>query len=163
MLTKTETGRHLINESAYYLVVECAPQEAPIFVELRDKYLKDPKAYSKPALVDDDPLAFGIQNVEETFVYIVFPLLNALLGYIAKQVKANLNETSIENAMQWLRSLFQPDARVVPLLSQAQLIQIEVEIDALIEQEVRRLGVKKNSATIIKNAVMARLALAKKN
>jgi hypothetical protein len=162
MLTDTKDGRHLVNEFAYQLVVESAPQELPLYVTMRDRYFADPAHYLQTPVDGDEALAFGPTEVVETFTYIVFPIVTALLAHIVNQASEKFKEDGGQSAVEWLRSLAKRQKQPRPIFTQAQLAAISQEMDYLIDQETRRLGVHKSQAYAIKNALIARLTLATK-
>lgn len=58
-LSDTQEGKELLNEVAYKFVSEQAPEELPLYVENRNKYLADPEFFPRSSQGEDEVLAFG--------------------------------------------------------------------------------------------------------
>lgn len=160
MLIETESGRYLINEFAYQMITEYAPQEIPLYVDMRDQYFADPDKYAQPTQAQDEALAFGSIQAVETFSFFVFPIITQILTHIINEAQNALKDEVGNKAVQWVRSLVNSQERPKPIFSHNQLATIEEEIDNIINSESKRLGIRKKQAYAIKNAVITRLALA---
>lgn len=166
MLTDTQEGRQLINEVAFRLIKEKAPQELPLYVDTRNKYFADPENFSQPSEVEDEPAGAGEIIAVSTFIKIVFPIVTPILAFlvvkVAEQLYNQVTEIAIKKAMKCVISLFS-EAEPEPLFTQAQLQVISVTIQEIAETEAKRLGVELVQARNISDAAIAKLALAKKN
>ncbi len=161
MLTTTQEGRILLNEVAYGLIQENAPDELPLYVTTRDRYLANPEKFGQPVEVEDEALGFGSAMVIETFSQTLFPVLTPILGAIVAQAALAFKKEGGKAAADWVRSLF-TDSKPQPVFTQAQIEVIQKELDTIANKEARRLGLKKVQVLTVSNAIMARLALAKK-
>lgn len=110
MLTDTQEGRQLINEVAFRLIKEKAPQELPLYVDTRNKYFADPEKFSQPSEGEDEPAGAGEIIAVSTFTKIVFPIITPilafLLGEVAKEFYKHLTEKATEKAIRWVINLF---------------------------------------------------------
>lgn len=160
MLVETENGRHLINETAYNILIETGPIDEEQFVELRDKYFKAPEAFVIPRPNKDEALAFGNLDIIDLLLYLIFPVITPILEQLVVKIKDTLVDEASQSAIEWLRNIFNNEKPAKPLLTQNEIKVIEQFIDQIIENETRRLGVEKRQARIIKHAILSRLSLA---
>jgi hypothetical protein len=166
MLTDTNQGRLLLNEVAYAIVYQEAPEELPMYVHLRDHYLADPEGflYSESR---DEALGFGVVVELQTLTEALFPILAPVLLHIVTQAALALQDEGGERAADWVRGWFRAsndatglEAAPEPLFSQAQLDKINTEIAQIAEREGGRLGIGRQRIARVQEALIARLALA---
>ena len=160
MLTDTQDGKTLINEAAYRIVGENAPQELPLYVTTRDQYFADPERFVQVVEAEDESLGIGTTIAVTTLTKVVFPILTPILSYILDKVAEALQEEGSERASQWVRSLFK-DTKPKPVFTQAQLEVIASTIQDIARTEAARLELKPLQARTVSDSVIARLALAK--
>jgi hypothetical protein len=167
MLTDTPEGRTLLNEAAYAIVRQEAPEELPLYVSLRDRYLADPESLTGVSMPQDEALGFGSAVALQTLTQVLFPLLAPILLHIVTQAAAALQDEGGKRAAEWVRGWFsassdapEVQASPEPLFTQAQLHLIRIEIAQIAEREGGRLGVGKYRIARIQDALLARLALA---
>lgn len=167
MLTDTQEGRKLLNEAAYAIVCQEAPDELPLYVSLRDRYLADPDGFAGAGMPEDEALGFGGVIAVQTLTEVLFPILAPILLYIVTQAAEALRDEGGKRAAEWVHGLFRtsidvPEAQAVPepLFMPAQLHRIRIEIAQIAEQERGRLGAGKYRVARIQDALLARLALA---
>lgn len=160
MLTDTQNGKMLINEVAYRIIGENAPQELPLYVSTRNRYFADPKKFTQVVEAEDEELGFGATIAVKTLTKAVFPILTPILSYILDKVAEALAEEGSERASEWLRSLFK-DTKPKPVFTQAQLEVIASTIQDIANTEAERLGLEASQARTVSDSVIARLALAK--
>ena len=167
MLTDTDEGRLLLNEAAYAIVHQEAPDELPLYVSLRDRYFADPESFAEAGMPQNEALGFGSAVALQTLTQALFPLLAPMLLHIVAQAAAALQDEGGKRAAEWVRGWFRassdaPEAQTVPepLFTQAQLNLIRLEIAQIAEQEGGRLGIGKRRIARIRDALLARLALA---
>ena len=160
MLIENEPGRQLVNVVAYQLVLENAPEQVPLYVDWRDRYFADPEGYLQAAGANDEVMAFGEAEVIKGFVYLVFPFIMPILTHLVEAVRDALKDEIGERSVQWIKTLFGGQEKPQPVFNQEQLQTITKEIDAIIAAETRKLGLRKRQAIAVRNAIIARLALA---
>ena len=160
MLTDTQKGKILVNEVAYRIIGENAPQELPLYVSARDQYFADPEKFTQAVEAEDEELGFGATIAVKTLTKAVFPILTPILSYILDQVAEALAEEGSERAAEWVRSLFK-DTKPKSVFTQTQLEVIASTIQKIAETEADRLGLEISQAQTVSDAVVARLALAK--
>ncbi len=159
MQVDSQEWRALINEAAYGLIREQAPNELPLYVTTRDRYFADPEGFTRPAPVSDEPLGAGEIEALQSFSQTVFPLLAPALGAMLTALGAALQEGVTEKLVAMVRKLF---AKPEPILTQEQLEKVAAEVRAALRAERDRLGLDKERSRDVENAIIARLALAKK-
>jgi hypothetical protein len=166
MLTDTREGLALLNEAAYAIVCQEAPDELPLYVSLRDRYFADPENFAGASMPQDEALGFGSAVALQTLTQAVFPLLAPMLLHIVVQAAAALQDEGGKQAAEWVRGWFQAsnDAQEAqvgpqPLFTQAQLNLIRLEIAQIAEREGGRLGIGKHRIARVQDALLARLAL----
>ena len=160
MLTDTQEGKVLINEVAYRIVGEKAPQELPLYVTSRNEYFADPKRFTEVVEAEDEPLGIGATIAVTMLTKAVFPILNPILSYLLDAVAEALKEEGAEQASNWIRSLFK-DTTPKPVFTQEQLEVIASTIQTIAHTEAERLGIEQSQARTVSDAVIARLALTK--
>lgn len=168
MLTDTREGRELVNEVAFRIVKEYAPEERPLYVKTRDEYFTDPDQFfqsRQPKGNEETPLDMGEIIVIGTLAEAVFPVVVSVLSYIAievgKALTGKASEEVSKEAVQWTKSLFvEPEKK--PLFTQEQLEEIAKAIQEIAQSEARVQGIEMIKATTVSDSVIARLALAKK-
>ena len=166
MLTDTNQGRLLLNEAAYAIVRQEAPDELPLYVNLRDRYFADPESFGRTRH-RDEALGFGGAVALQTLTQALFPLLAPMLLYIVTQAAVALQDEGGKRAAEWVRGWFrassdpeESQAGPQPVFSQAQLNLIRLEIAQIAEREGGRLGIGKHRIIRVQDALIARLALA---
>jgi hypothetical protein len=159
-LTDTQAGRMLLNEAAYQLVIENAPEELPIYVETRDRYLANPEGFTRSSKSEDEVLGIGEVIAVEAFTAIVFPVIAPILKYLVEKVAEAFQEELGKEAVQWVRGLFAQPSSPKPLFTQDKLEVIAATIRDLAATEAERLGLETGQAGTISDALIARLALA---
>jgi len=160
LLTTTQEGKILINEVAYRIVGENAPQEISLYVTTRDRYFADPDRFVQTVEVEDEALGFGATIAITTLTRAVFPILTPILSYILDVAAEALKEEGAEQASNWVRSLFK-DTTPKPVFTQARLEVIASTIQEIAHTEAERLGLEASQARTVSDSVIARLALAK--
>ena len=158
----SETGRILLNEAAYRLVCENAPEEVAFYVETRNRYLANPEEFTQPSRGEDEVLGMGEVTTVKTFTKIVFPVIAPILKYLVGVVTEAFQEELGEEAVKWVRGLFCQKAKPEPIFSQDELEVIVATIENLATTEADRLGLEVVQVRTISDALIARLALAKK-
>lgn len=161
-LTSTQRGLMLLNEVAYQLVVETAPEELPLYVETRDRFLADPEGFTRSSQSTDEVLGIGEVAVITTFTAVVLPVVASVLNYVVEQVMEALQDELSEEAVQWVRGLFSQSVAPKPIFTQEQLDVIATTIREIATTEAERLGVEVNQASIISDRIIVQLVLAKK-
>lgn len=161
MLTETQEGRTLINEVAYRLVSENAPEELPLYVTTRDRYFDDPEGFGQPDEAEDEALGFGAAAAVETFTRVLFPVIAPVLAHVVGEVTKALKDEGGKKAVDWVRDLF-TSPKPQPVFTQAELAEIQEQIQSIADKEARRLGLKKSQVLGISDAIIAKLALAQK-
>jgi hypothetical protein len=159
MQSNTPEWRALINEAAYSLIREQVPDELPLYIKIRDRYFADPAGFIAQASSIDRPLGMGPVEALQTFSVTVFPLLAPILAAIATAVAAALQQEASEQIVAEVRKLF---AKPEPILTQAQLDTIAAEIRAVVRVRQKQLGLDPTQAQAVSDAIIVRLALAKK-
>jgi hypothetical protein len=159
MQIESHEWRALINEAAYGLIREQAPNEIPLYVSTRDRYFADPEAFTERVAPSDEPLGAGELEALQNFSQTVFPLLAPALGAMLTAIGAALQERATEKLVAMARKLF---AKPEPILTQEQLEKVAAEVRAAIRAERDRLGLDSERSRDVENAIIARLALAKK-
>jgi hypothetical protein len=166
MLADTREGRLLLNEAAYAIVRQEAPDELPVYVSLRNRYLADPEGFAGGAQPQDEALGFGNAADLQAFTQVVFPLLAPMLLHIVTQAALALQDEGGKQAAEWVRGLFRdpdhataPQTAPQPLFSQAQLDVIKHEVEQIAEREGRLRGFSKRKIARVNDALIARLAL----
>jgi hypothetical protein len=159
MQSNTPEWRMLINEAAYSLIREQAPDELPVYLKTRDRYFADPAGFTAQASSIDRPLGIGPVEVLQTFSTTIFPLLTPILVAIATAVAAALQQEASDHIVAEVRKLF---AKPEPILTQAQLDAIAVEIGTVVRARQKQLDLDPTQAQAVSDAIIARLALAKK-
>lgn len=159
MQLDTETWRILMNEAAYSLIREHAPNELPLYVRTRDSYFSDPESFTAAVSAADDPMGAGAVEMLQSFSQTIFPLLGPALTAILAAVGTTLQAESTARAVAEVRKLF---AKPEPILTQAQLEDVAAEIRAAIKRQQRQLQLDAALAEAVGDAIIARLALAKK-
>lgn len=158
MQTDTPEWRALLNEVAYSLIREQAPEELPLYTRTRDRYFADPSGFTSQPTSVDRPLGMGATELVQLFTTSVFPLLTPVLVAIATSVATSLQQDVTEQIIAKVRSIF---AQPEPLFTQAQLEAIEAEVGAVIRSQQKQLKLEPAQAQAVKLAIVARLALAK--
>ncbi len=162
ILVDTQKGRSLLNEVAYRLVCENAPEELPIYVETRDQYLANPEGFTQPSKGEDEVLGIGEVTAVKTFTKMVFPVIAPILKYLVETVAEAFQEELGEEAVEWVRGLFSTKAQPQPIFSQDELEVIIATIENIATTEAERLGLEANQVLIVRDALITRLVLAKK-
>jgi len=165
MPSDTKDERLLINQAAYMIIGENAPQELPLYVNTRDRYFANPGDFLKPQESQDETLGFGGGATISTFSQVVFPVLAPILALLVNEAAKAFGKDAGAKTVSWVGSLFgkkeaneKPEA--LPMFSPKQLAVIEQQINTIAENETRRLGLKKAKVMIVRDAVIAKLALA---
>lgn len=175
-LIETHTGKVLLNEAAYNLIRDNAPQELPLYVEARDRYLANPEQYGHIRKGEDEVLGIGEVAVVKTLTKIIFPVIAPILQYLVKVMAETFQEELGEEASEWVRSLFSSEKKPQPILEQVDLDMITNKIEEIAIAESLNLGIIRKSEAgtvdkndenyhkvrLISNAISLRLALAKK-
>ena len=158
MLSDSQDGRTLINEAAYAVIHEKAPNELIFYVDIRDRYLNDPEHFLAPPEAEDEPLAFGPGIPLDTISQVVFPILTPLLTLLVNEAIKAMGKDMGTEAITWVRSLFnKTPPPVKPDFTQQQLAAIMKACDAIAESEARRLNLKKSEVKMVRDALVARL------
>jgi len=163
MLTNTQEGRQLINEAAYAVIRQEAPQELPMYVTIRDQYFADPERFIESQHPEDEALGFGGVALASSLSQIVFPILTAILVHVVNEAAKTMKDEGGTKAADWVRSLFTSETKkdapqAQPLFTPAQLEVIKREIQQIADVEARRIGVSKRNISRVSDAVIARLA-----
>lgn len=159
-LISTQDGRVLINEAAYNIISEAAPQELPLYVEYRNRYLSGPDEFVRPPESQDEALGFGAGVPVDTFSQVVFPILTPLLSVLVTEAAKSLGEGAGKQAVNWVRGLFDnAEAEQPAIFTAAHLAKIYQEFDTITKEETDRLGVDVHEAKAIRDALVARLAV----
>ncbi len=148
-----------MNEAAYSLIQEQAPDELPLYVRTRDRYFADPTGFTADVAMVDRPLGMGEVAALQTFSQTVFPLLGPILATLFAAVAAALQQEATEQIVARVRRLF---GRPEPMFTQAQLETIAAEVTTVIEAQQQQFNLDPTQVQAVKDAVLARLALAKK-
>lgn len=151
----------LLNEAAYRLVSDLAPEEIPIYVETRDQYFADPAGFVQPSQGEDEVLGIGEVFAVKTITKVVFPVLKPILTYLLDAVTETVQEELGEEASTWVKKLFTRDQPPQPIFSQTELEVIAATIRDIAVSEADRLRLDSTQARTVSDAVIARLALAK--
>ena len=164
MLIDTRDGRLLINEAAYAVIRENAPQELRIYASTRDRYFAAPDDFLTPPARRDDPLGFGGGTVVSAFSQVAFPVLTPILALLIDEVAKALGKDVGEMAASWVGGLFKEEAvqkelKMQPIFTQAQLVTIEAQINAIADHEAQRLGLNRSQVLVVRDAVITKLAL----
>lgn len=159
MQLDNDTWRMLMNEAAYSLIREHAPNELPLYVRTRDSYFADPESFTASISATDDPMGAGVVEVLQNFSHTVFPLLTPILTALVAAVATALKEEGTTRAVAEVRKLF---AKPEPVLTQAQLEDVAAEIRTAIKRQQRQHQLDPALADAVGDAIIARLALAKK-
>jgi hypothetical protein len=161
-LVDSHKGRILLNEAAYRLISENAPEELPIYVETRDHYLANPEGFTQQKVDEDEVLGIGEVAAVKTFTKVVFPIIGPMLEYLVEKVTEAFQEELGEEAVEWVRGLFSPKVQPQPIFSQYELDVIVATIDNIANTEAKRLGLEANQVLTVRDAVITKLVLAKK-
>lgn len=156
-----ENNKALLNEAAYRLVSEIAPEEIPIYVETRDQYFADPDGFLQPSQGEDEVLGIGEVFAVKTVTKVVFPILAPILSHLSNAVTETVQDELGEEASTWIKKLFTPDQPPQPIFDQAELEVIAATIHDIAITEADRLRLDPQQARTVSDAVIARLALAK--
>ena len=158
MQTDTQEWRMFINEAAYSLIREQAPDELPLYVKTRDRYFADPVSFTAPAATVDRPLGMGSVELLYNFSQTVFPLLGPLVSALVAALAASLQQEASAAIVERVRKLF---TKPEPIFTQPQLETIAATISTVIKAQQEQLNLDPAQTQAIKNALIARLALAK--
>lgn len=165
MLTDTKEGRSLLNEAAYSILCQEAPEELSAYVLLRDRYLTDPDGFARGRRAQDEALGFGGMLATQTLTQALLPLLSAMLLHIVTQATVALQDETGKRAANWVRSWFQRPSRQAaiqavprPQFTPAQLAAIRLKLIEIGNTEGRRLGISSHKITLVQHALLARLA-----
>jgi hypothetical protein len=156
-----EAHKPLLNEAAYRLVSELAPEEIPVYVDIRNQYFANPEEFIQSSTGDDEVLGIGEVVAVKTITKVVLPLLTPILNYLLDVVTETAQEELGDEAAAWIKRLFTPDQPPQPIFEQAELEIIAATIQDLASSEADRLGLDAHQAQTVSDAVIARLALAK--
>ena len=164
MMIDTKDGRLLINEAAYAVIRENAPQELPLYVNTRERYFTDPGTFLTPPKSRDDPLAFGRGAAISAFSQVVFPVLAPILVLLMDEAAKALGKGAGESAASWVGGLFKEEAaqkepEIQPIFTQAQLVIIESQINTIAEHEAQRLGLNRSQVLVVRDAIITKLVL----
>jgi hypothetical protein len=149
-----------MNEAAYSLIRERAPDELALYVKTRDRYFADPTSFVTPAAPVDRPLGMGAVDMLRNFSVTVFPLLSPILLALVTAVAAALQQEVSDQVVAEVRKLF---AKPEPIFTQAQLATIDAEVSAVVKAQQQRLNLDPAQSQAVRDAIIARLALAKKS
>jgi hypothetical protein len=158
MQTDTQEWRVFMNEAAYSLIREHAPNELPLYMKTRDRYFADPAGFTAPAANVDRPLGMGAVELVHTFSQTVFPLIGPLVSAIAAAVATSLQQEVTDAIVEKVRKLF---TRPEPAFTQPQLETIATTIRAVIKAQQPQLSLDPAQAKAVEHMLIARLALAK--
>lgn len=158
MLTDSMQGRVLINEVAYRLVSTLAPQELPLYVPVRDRYLADPESFARTDVTDDEVLGFGSANAVETFTHDAFPLITPILAYVHGEATHVLRNE--KQAFAWASTLLSATGPQ-PIFDEPQLSQIVTETRSIAQREARRLRLDPSRAQVVSDFIIGKLPRAK--
>lgn len=158
MQTDTQEWRVFMNEAAYSLIREQAPDELPLYVKTRDRYFADPAAFTAQAESVDRPLGMGAVELLHTFSQTVFPLLGPLVAALVAAVSVSLQQEATDAVVEKVRKLF---TKPEPAFTQSQLETIATTISAVINDTQAQLNLDPAQARAVEHALIARLALAK--
>jgi hypothetical protein len=161
MLTDTQAGKGLLNAVAYRLVVEQAPEELPIYIETRDQFLADPEGLIRPSQSADEVLGIGEVTIVKTFTRVLFPILTPMLQFLLVKVTEAFQEELGEEAVDWVKKLFDPKQPPQPIFTQTELEVIATTLQQIAQSEAKRLGLEEHQAYAVRDALITRLALAK--
>jgi hypothetical protein len=156
-----ETNKALLNQAAYRLVSELAPEEIPIYVETRDRYFADPEGFGQSSPGDDEVLGIGEVFAIKTLSKVVFPILTPILNHLLTAVTETVQDELGEEASTWVKQLFTPEQLPQSIFNQAELEVIAATIRDIAATEADRLRLDPDQASTVSDAVIARLALAK--
>ena len=160
MITETQEGRQLLNEAAYAIIKERAPNELPLYVDIRDSYLEDPEHFLDTPEASDEALDLGIALTAVTFSYAAFVLLTPMLTVLVTELVKALGGQVGENIGDWLCDLFRGDTppKAMPF-SPLQLQQIQAELTQIGNEEAGRLGLSPVHVLAVRDALVSRLAV----
>lgn len=168
MLTDTREGKELVNEVAFRIMKEYAPEERPSYERTRDKYFTAPNQFLKsrqPKNNVQNPLDMGGSVVIITLTEAIFPIVVSILSYIALEVGKALTDKASEElskeAIEWTKSIFTKSEKK-PLFTQEQLEEIDKAIREIAQSRAAAEGIEMVKVTQIRDYLIARLALAKK-
>ena len=162
ILVDSQKGRILLNEAAYRLISENAPEELPIYVETRDRYLANPEGFTQQNVDEDEVLGIGEVAAVKTFAKVVFPIIAPMLKYLVEKVTEVFEEEVGEKAVKWVRELFSPKVQPQPIFTQDDLGVIIATLNHIAATESGRLNLESNQVLAVRDAVIAKLVLAKK-
>lgn len=158
MQTDTQEWRTFMNEAAYSLIREQAPDELPLYVKTRDRYFADPAAFTAQPESVDRPLGMGTVELLHTFSQTIFPLIGPLVSALVAAVSVSLQQEATDAVVEKVRKLF---TKPEPAFTQPQLETIAATIRAVIKAQQAQLSLDPAQAKAVENMLVARLALAK--
>jgi hypothetical protein len=158
MQPDTQEWRVFMNEVAYSLIREQAPDELPLYVRTRDRYFADPAAFTAQPEGVDRPLGMGAVELLHTFSQTVFPLLGPLVSALVAAVSVSLQQEASDAIVEKVRKLF---TKPEPAFTQPQLETIAATIRSVIKGQQEQLSLDPAQARAVEHALIARLALAK--
>ncbi|NTU78157.1 MAG: hypothetical protein HGA45_01935 [Chloroflexales bacterium] len=158
MQTDTQEWRMFMNEAAYSLIREQAPNELPLYVKTRDRYFADPAGFTAQPESVDRPLGMGSVEMIHTFSQTVFPLIGPMVSAIAATVATSLHQEVTDAIVEKVRKLF---TKPEPAFTQPQLETIATTISAVIKIQQPQLRLDPAQAKAVETMLIARLALAK--
>ena len=164
MLAETREGKLLINEVAYRIIQDNAPQELPRYVPIRDEYFASPEQFSQPKVSQDEALGIGVTAALQIFTRAVFliapPVLSFILNKVVDILTEKGTEKAVEKGMEFVSSLFnQPEPQSEAIFTSEQLNVINQAIQDIANTEAQQCGVPPEQARIVGNAIIAKLAL----
>lgn len=159
MQINPQDWRVLMNEAAYSLIREQAPEELPLYVKTRDRYFADPAGFTAQVSTIDRPLGLGAVETLQNFSQTIFPLLAPILSSLAAAVAVALQKEAADQIVAEVRKLF---AKPEPIFTQAQLETLAAEINAVVKVQQEQFNLDPAQAQAVRDAIIARLALAKK-
>src|SRR5690348_11746477 len=103
MQTDTQDWRVFMNDAAYSLIREQAPEELPLYVKTRDRYFADPATFNAQPESVDRPLGMGSVELLHTFSQTVFPLIGPLVSALVAAVAASLQQEATDAIVEKVR------------------------------------------------------------
>jgi hypothetical protein len=146
--------RELVTSASYDIVAQIAPEELDLFDELMADYYAKPSPATKGHATDDDPLAFGIEDVMVVATPAVAAMLTTAIGFVIKEVIKATQEESATVITARIRSLFHPETGTA-MLAKAELQHIyDIGLETAVD-----FGLPAEEGKLLAQALLTRFAL----
>lgn len=139
---------------AKYIIKNNAPEELELFDELTEEYFADPTPPDRSATADDDPLAFGAEDLIVAATPAALAMVSTAVTYIAGEVLKATQEEAAGLLVGEIKKRFNPKSPDVAL-NNAQLNHV---YQAAVEEGVA-YGMEQSQAEMMARSLAGTLVL----